>query len=61
MQKNIHEKKIEVQSEEYDYDVYEELVIFPAFVILKIIYTQEKYIYHQIKFYHFLQQNTIKS
>ena len=54
MQKNIHEKKIEVQSEEYDYDVYEELVIFPAFVILKIIYTQEKYIYHQIKFYHFL-------
>ena len=36
--------------------MYEELVMFPAFVILKIFNTQEKHIYHQIEFYHFLQQ-----
>ena len=56
MHKNIHEKKIEGQSQEDNYHMYEELVIFPAFVILKIFNTQEKYIYHQIKFYDFLQQ-----
>ena len=56
MYKNIHEKKIEGQSQEDNYHMYEELVIFPAFVILKIFNTQEKYIYHQIKFYDFLQQ-----
>ena len=49
-------KKIEGQSQEYDYHMYEELVMFPAFVILKIFNTQEKHIYHQIEFYHFLQQ-----
>ena len=55
-------KKIEVQSQEHDYHMYEELVIFPAFVTLKIFDTQGKYIYHQMKFYHhFLRQNTFKS
>ena len=28
--------KIEGQSQEYDYDMYEEFAMFPAFVILKI-------------------------
>ena len=55
------EKNFEAQSQECDYRMYEELVIFPVFVILKIFNTQEKYIYHQIKFHHFLQQNSIKS
>ena len=39
--------------------MHEELTIFPAFVKLKIFNTQEKYIYDQIIFYYFLQQNTI--
>lgn len=47
-------KKIEGKFQEYGYHMYEELVIFPTFVILKTFNTQEKYIYHQIKFYHFL-------
>ena len=38
-------KKLERKSQEFDYHMYEELVIFPAFVILKIFNTQEKYIY----------------
>ena len=37
-------KKIEGQSQEYDFHMYEELVIFSAFVILRIFNTQEKYI-----------------
>ena len=61
MYSNIQEKKIEVQSQEFDYHMHGELVIFPAFVTLKISNPQKKYVYYQIKFYHFLQQNAIKS
>ena len=39
-------KKTEAYSQGYDCHMYEELVIFPAFVILKIFNTQEKYTYH---------------
>ena len=41
--------------------MHEELIIFPAFVKLKIFNTQEKYIHHQITFHYFLQEKTIKT
>ena len=60
-QKYTRKTKIEAQSQECNYLIHKQLMIFPAFVKLKIFNTQEKNIYHQIKLYHFLQQNTIKS
>ena len=52
--------KIELKPQPWNYHIYEELIIFPALVTLKILNTQEEYIYNEVSFYHFLLQN-IKS
>ena len=60
-QKYTRKTKIKAQFQGCKCHMHEELIIFPAFVKLKIFNTQEKYIYHQITFHHFLQQKTIKT
>ena len=54
-------KKIVEQSQQSDYHMHEQPVIFPVFVKLKVFNTQERYIHHQVSFHHFRNIITIKS